>query len=108
MMLDSLPSNNVLTYFLPSGNLSSLISFLPPLMKHFASKIIGFAASSAFLFTAALNSQLVYNASMFTEQPVKFDTRLTEMHTNQKTGEFYAQAKGVNYTQLSRFFGLVK
>lgn len=76
-------------------------------MKRFASIITGIG-STAFLFTAALNSQLMYNKTMFNEQPAKFDARLVEMHTNSKTGEFYGAAKGVNYTQLERFFKLVK
>lgn len=77
-------------------------------MKNVLTKIIGFTASSAFLFTAALNSNLVYNKTVWNEQPAKFDARLVEMHTNKQNGEFYVTAKTRNYVNLDRFFGLVK
>ena len=76
-------------------------------MRTFVRLITGMA-STAFIFASLFNQQLTYNADMFYNQPAKFDARLTEMHTNQLTGEFYGQAKGVNYTELSRFFGMVR
>lgn len=77
-------------------------------MKRTIASIIGFTASSAFLLASVLNQNLVYNASMFKAQPAKFDTRLTEMHTNQKNGEFYATAKTANKVNLNRFFQMIK
>ena len=77
-------------------------------MRTFVRSITGFAATAAFISVGFFNQQLVYNKAMSTEQPAKFDTRLTAMHTNQLTGEFYSSSKKVNVEQLNRFFKLVK
>lgn len=77
-------------------------------MRTFVRSITGFAATAAFISVGFFNQQLVYNKAMFTEQPAKFDARLTAMHTNQLTGEFFAPAKKVNFDQLSRFYGMVR
>lgn len=73
-------------------------------MKHLLQIITG----STLIFASFLNSQLVYNADKFNNEPAAFDARLTEMHTNQETGEFYKPAKEANRRELARFFDMVR
>lgn len=64
--------------------------------------------SSAFFFTALLNSQLTYNAAMYRTSPEMVEAKVRDNHTNKENGEFYKASYDVNMTELERFYLLVK
>lgn len=75
-------------------------------MSTFA-RYITAAASSAFFFTALLNSQLTYNADMYRKSPEKIEAKVRDNHTNKDNGEFYKFSYDRNMNELDRFYNLV-
>jgi tRNA(His) 5'-end guanylyltransferase len=75
-------------------------------MKHLLQTITG----STLIFASFLNSQLVYNAYKFDNEPAAFEARLVQMHTGIRDGQpvFFKPAKEANHKNLVRFFGMIK